>query len=142
MVLSAICLPGRAVVLSPLTCAKRRRRAWQQMAGATAECGGSNRGHLPPAEDGGGWRWLHRTRLLKLAEERAASWGFAGTRLYTNKLFVSNIRLYEALGYRVQREEEHNGGVAVHMMKSRVRPLGSAASGFTRNRHTKFLIGW
>ena len=37
----------------------------------------------------------------------------------TNKLFVQNIRLYEALGYRVEREEELNGGVAVHMIKSR-----------------------
>jgi hypothetical protein len=45
----------------------------------------------------------------------------AGTRLYTNKLFLSNIRLYEALGYRVEREVELNAGVAVHMLKSRVR---------------------
>ena len=34
------------------------------------------------------------TRLLKLAEELAASLGLAGMRLYTNKLFVQNIRLY------------------------------------------------
>jgi ribosomal protein S18 acetylase RimI-like enzyme len=61
------------------------------------------------------------TRLLKLAEELAASSGLAGMRLYTNKLFLPNIRLYETLGYRVEREEELNGGVAVHMMKSRVR---------------------
>lgn len=59
------------------------------------------------------------TRLLTLAEELAASSGLAGTRLYTNKLFVENIRLYEALGYRVEREEALNGGVAVHMVKSR-----------------------
>jgi ribosomal protein S18 acetylase RimI-like enzyme len=61
------------------------------------------------------------TRLLKLAEELAASSGLAGTRLYTNKLFLPNIRLYEALGYRVEREEELNGGVAVHMTKPRAR---------------------
>ena len=59
------------------------------------------------------------TRLLKMAEELAASLALAGMRLYTNKLFVQNIRLYEALGYRVEREEELNGGVAVHMIKSR-----------------------
>ena len=58
------------------------------------------------------------TRLLKLAEGLAASLALAGMRLYTNKLFVPNIRLYEALGYRVEREEELNGGVAVHMVKS------------------------
>jgi ribosomal protein S18 acetylase RimI-like enzyme len=46
------------------------------------------------------------TRLLRLAEELAASSGLAGTRLYTNKLFRPNIRLYEALGYRVEREVE------------------------------------
>jgi ribosomal protein S18 acetylase RimI-like enzyme len=61
------------------------------------------------------------TRLLKLAEELAASLELAGTRLYTNKRFVQNICLYEALGYRVEREEELNGGVAVHMMKSHAR---------------------
>jgi ribosomal protein S18 acetylase RimI-like enzyme len=58
------------------------------------------------------------TRLLKMAEELAASLALAGVRLYTNKLFVQNIRLYEALGYRMEREEELNGGVAVHMIKS------------------------
>jgi len=58
-------------------------------------------------------------RLLKLAEGLAASLALAGVRLYTNKLFVQNIRLYEALGYRVEREEELNGGVAVHMIKLR-----------------------
>src|SRR5271166_324728 len=62
------------------------------------------------------------TRLLKLAEELAAPLDLAGTRLYTNKLFVQNIRLYEAIGYRVEREEELNGGVAVHVMKSRAKP--------------------
>jgi ribosomal protein S18 acetylase RimI-like enzyme len=61
------------------------------------------------------------TRLLTLAEDLAVSLGLAGTRLYTNKLFVANIRLYAALGYRVEREEELNGGVAVHMMKPRAR---------------------
>jgi ribosomal protein S18 acetylase RimI-like enzyme len=61
------------------------------------------------------------TRLLNLAEELAASLALAGTRLYTNKLFAANIRLYEALGYRVEREEALNGGVAVHMVKLRAR---------------------
>ena len=57
-------------------------------------------------------------RLLSLAEERAAALGLAGTRLYTNKLFVENIRLYQALGYVVEKEAEPNGGVAVHMVKA------------------------
>ena len=56
-------------------------------------------------------------RLLQHAEELAASTGCKGTRLYTNKLFSANLRLYAALGYEVEREEELNGGVAVHMTK-------------------------
>jgi ribosomal protein S18 acetylase RimI-like enzyme len=57
-------------------------------------------------------------RLMQHAEELAASSGLKGTRLYTNKLFSANLRLYEALGYQVEREEELNGGVAVHMSKA------------------------
>jgi len=57
-------------------------------------------------------------RLMKHAEELAASSGLKGTRLYTNKLFTANLRLYEALGYRVDREEALDGGIAVHMSKA------------------------
>ena len=57
-------------------------------------------------------------RLMKHAEELAAASGLKGTRLYTNKLFTANLRLYEALGYRVDREEALNGGIAVHMSKA------------------------
>jgi GNAT superfamily N-acetyltransferase len=57
-------------------------------------------------------------RLMKHAEELAAASGLKGTRLYTNKLFAANLRLYEALGYRVDREEALNGGIAVHMSKA------------------------
>jgi hypothetical protein len=38
-------------------------------------------------------------------------------RLYTNQRFEKNIRLYAALGYRIDREEALNGGIAVHMSK-------------------------
>ncbi len=58
-------------------------------------------------------------RLLKWAEDLAATAGLAGTRLYTNRLFAENIALYAALGYAVEREEALNGGVAVHMVKPR-----------------------
>ena len=56
-------------------------------------------------------------RLLDLAEELAAISNLACLRLYTNKLFVANIRLYERRGYYVEREEDFKGGVVVHMMK-------------------------
>jgi GNAT superfamily N-acetyltransferase len=64
-------------------------------------------------------------RLLKHAEDLAASAGCGGTRLYTNKMFGANLRLYAALGYQVEREEELNGGVVVHMTKA----LASAQDG-------------
>jgi ribosomal protein S18 acetylase RimI-like enzyme len=51
-------------------------------------------------------------------EELAASQGFAEVRLYTNKLFAANVAFYESLGYRVYREEEFRGGIAVHMSKA------------------------
>ena len=57
-------------------------------------------------------------RLMKLAEDLAASAGMKGTRLYTNKKFEVNIALYLSLGYQVEREEPLNGGLAVHMVKA------------------------
>jgi len=57
-------------------------------------------------------------RLLKLAETLALETGLPATRLYTNALFAENLRLYASLGYRVEREEPHNGGVTVHMVKA------------------------
>lgn len=56
-------------------------------------------------------------RLLALAEDLAAAAGLVGTRLYTNKLFAANVALYLSLGYRIEREEALNGGIAVHMIK-------------------------
>ena len=58
------------------------------------------------------------TLLLKHAEELAASSGSRRTRHYTNKLFTENLRLYEALGYRFDREEPLNSGVSIHMSKA------------------------
>jgi ribosomal protein S18 acetylase RimI-like enzyme len=57
-------------------------------------------------------------RLMAHAEKLAASLGFAEIRLYTNKLFAGNVAFYGNLGYRVYREEEFRGGVAVHMSKA------------------------
>ena len=57
-------------------------------------------------------------KLMAHAEKLAASSGFDEVRLYTNKLFAENVRLYGRLGYKVDREEEVKGGVAVYMSKS------------------------
>ena len=56
--------------------------------------------------------------LLQHAEELAVSSGCKRARLYTNKLFTENIRLYEKLGYRFDREEPLNSGVSIHMSKA------------------------
>jgi GNAT superfamily N-acetyltransferase len=58
-------------------------------------------------------------RLLSKAEDLALGEGLAGTRLYTNKLMAGNVRLYQRLGYVIEREEALNGGTTVHMVKHR-----------------------
>jgi ribosomal protein S18 acetylase RimI-like enzyme len=57
-------------------------------------------------------------KLMAHAEQVAASLGQSVVRLYTNKRFAENLRLYRKLGYALDREEELNGGVAVHMSKA------------------------
>jgi GNAT superfamily N-acetyltransferase len=77
---------------------------------------------VDPANQGRGWG----RRLIGLAEQIARDMNLAGARLYTNKLFAQNLRLYAALGYRVDREELlSDGGVAVHMVKRAVDIAGS-----------------
>lgn len=70
-------------------------------------------------------------RLLKLAEDLAAAAGLKGTRLYTNKLFDENVRLYASLGYTIEREEALGDRTAVHMVKA---PAGQPAAGAPLNR--------
>jgi ribosomal protein S18 acetylase RimI-like enzyme len=56
-------------------------------------------------------------KLMAHAEQLAVSLGHTETRLYTNKLFEENVRLYRRLGYRVDREEAFKDGFVVHMSK-------------------------
>ena len=51
------------------------------------------------------------------AEELALDLGYADVRLYTNRMFDANVRLYLAFGYRIDREETSALGVTVHMSK-------------------------
>ena len=67
------------------------------------------------------------SRLMGLADAVAAGAGLAQLRLYTNKKYVANLRLYGSLGYRVEREELYDGpgrtrddDVTVHMVKDLV----------------------
>lgn len=55
--------------------------------------------------------------LLAHVEEVAAALGASRLRLFTNKLFDVNVKLYSRIGYRIDREETFKGGVVVHMSK-------------------------
>jgi ribosomal protein S18 acetylase RimI-like enzyme len=57
-------------------------------------------------------------RLMAHAEATAARLRLPLVRLYTNKLFEANIRFYERLDYRIDREEAFKGGTLVHMSKA------------------------
>ena len=57
-------------------------------------------------------------RLLAHAEALTRAAGHAEIRLYTNAKFVENLRLYESLGYQVEREEVLPLGSVIHMRKS------------------------
>lgn len=56
-------------------------------------------------------------RLMAFAEFRARSLDLPAVRLYTNEKMISNIALYESLGYRISGREAINGGRVVHMRK-------------------------
>ena len=68
---------------------------------------------VSPAHQGRGYGRL----LMAHAEQLARSMGYRQIRLYTNKMFVENIRLYSHLGYEIDREEAFRGGFLVHMHK-------------------------
>ena len=56
--------------------------------------------------------------LLAHAEEFTRSLGLEEVRLYTNGRFATNVKLYERVGYKVDREETFAQlGVAVYMSK-------------------------
>ncbi len=56
--------------------------------------------------------------LLAHAEELTLSLGLGEVRLYTNGRLTENLKLYERVGYKVDREEVSSHlGVTVHMSK-------------------------
>lgn len=70
---------------------------------------------VAPAHQG---RGLGR-RLLDHAEAKAQKRGLAEVRLLTNAAFEANIRLYLAVGYRIDRQEPFiKGGVTAYMSKA------------------------
>ncbi|MDQ0463096.1 ribosomal protein S18 acetylase RimI-like enzyme [Caulobacter ginsengisoli] len=69
---------------------------------------------VDPAFQGRG----HGRRLLALAEDLAAEAGLAIMRLYTNQAFAENVRLYQSVGYAIEREETSELGVTTYMAKT------------------------
>jgi GNAT superfamily N-acetyltransferase len=58
------------------------------------------------------------TRLIGVAEDVAKATGYARIRLFTNRLWEENIRLYRELGYRIDSEDPIDGGMfRVNMSK-------------------------
>lgn len=55
--------------------------------------------------------------LLAHAERLAADLGRPRLRLFTNRRFAENIRLYLSVGYVIDREEDLGFAVRVHMSK-------------------------
>jgi GNAT superfamily N-acetyltransferase len=59
------------------------------------------------------------SRLMAHAEDMARALGRGRLRLYTNKRFAENIRLYQRLGYQVDGESDLGGGtLRVDMSKA------------------------
>jgi GNAT superfamily N-acetyltransferase len=56
--------------------------------------------------------------LLAHAERLVRDLGKVRLRLYTNQRFTENIRLYEQLGYTIDREEDLGVAVVVRMSKA------------------------
>ena len=56
--------------------------------------------------------------LLERAQETALALRLKGLRLFTNKLFESNVDLYLRYGFAIDREEPFMGGITVYMSKS------------------------
>jgi ribosomal protein S18 acetylase RimI-like enzyme len=56
-------------------------------------------------------------RLLAWAESQAIQAGYRSIRLYTNGLFVDNLRLYRSLGYQETGREVYRDSTLVHMAK-------------------------
>lgn len=56
-------------------------------------------------------------KMIGHVEQLASEAGLRIVRLYTNSKFEENLRLYTVLGYKIERNEDFNGGIAVHMMK-------------------------
>ena len=56
-------------------------------------------------------------RLMAHAEARAVMLGLPRIGLLTGQVMLSNVRLYQSLGFQIDRTEPFMGGFTVHMSK-------------------------
>ncbi|MDB5371555.1 MAG: family acetyltransferase [Belnapia sp.] len=56
-------------------------------------------------------------RMMALAEAEARAAGLGELRLLTNAAFAANVRLYQGLGFRIDRTEPYLAGTTVFMSK-------------------------
>ena len=61
--------------------------------------------------------------LLSHAEEKARKANLRELRLLTNEAFAANVRLYEAVGFRIDRTEPFAGGGATVYMSKTIEPM-------------------
>ncbi len=61
--------------------------------------------------------------LLTHAEEKAEKANVRELRLLTNQAFAANIRLYEAVGFRIDRTEPFSGGGTTVYMSKTIGPM-------------------
>jgi ribosomal protein S18 acetylase RimI-like enzyme len=66
--------------------------------------------------------------LLRHADAKTRSVGLSELRLLTNQAFATNVRLYQAVGFRIDRTEPHVGGTTVYMSKKLNQPAGEGTS--------------
>ncbi|GAB6966852.1 GNAT family N-acetyltransferase [Komagataeibacter kakiaceti JCM 25156] len=59
-------------------------------------------------------------KMVAYVEQLALEAGLGVVKLYTNSKFEENLRLYNSLGYKIERKEAFNGGISVHMLKQLV----------------------
>jgi ribosomal protein S18 acetylase RimI-like enzyme len=61
--------------------------------------------------------------LLRHAEERARETNLGELRLLTNQAFEANIRLYESVGFQIDRTEPFAGGGTTVYMSKAIAPI-------------------
>jgi ribosomal protein S18 acetylase RimI-like enzyme len=67
--------------------------------------------------------------LLCHAEAKTKSAGLIELRLLTNQAFVTNVQLYQSVGFRIDRTEPHfGGGTTVYMSRKLSRRAGEGTS--------------